>query len=190
MDATTRRALLEADWFDIGLRLAAYATWKARNLRWRTGLPSDLAAGQTPEDIAAEAILKVMEGVRAWDPRRGSLFPFLQGVVDSMLSHLATSADNRAQERWAVSHADLPGAEPEHVTAEERLAELRRFLLGNHRPELLAIVDVIEAGCEPKPQAIAQRLGTTVVDVNNRLKRLRRLALKINETQRARAMAG
>jgi DNA-directed RNA polymerase specialized sigma24 family protein len=191
MDAATRRELRNADWFDIALRLAAHATWRARNLRWRTGLSCDLAAGKTPEDIAAEAILKVMEGARVWDPKRGALLPFLQGVVDSLLSHLASSADNRAQERWAATYsaaAAIP--EPDSISPEERLAELRRLLVENRRPELLAIIDAIGEGCEPKPQVIARRLGTTIADVNNRLKRLRRLALKINQAQRVRAMVG
>ena len=33
--------------------------------------------------------------------------------------------------------------------------------------------------CEPRPQALAVQLGTTVAEVNNRLKRLRRLALRL-----------
>src|SRR4029453_14115422 len=59
------RELRRVDWADVGIRLTAYATWKARNLHWRTGRTDALAAGKTPEDIAAEAILKVLGGERA-----------------------------------------------------------------------------------------------------------------------------
>src|SRR3954465_10070116 len=90
-----RREFDRVDWADIGVRLTAYATWKARNLRWRTGRPDALAGGKTPEDLAADAILKVLGGERAWDPGRGPLLRYLEGVVDSLLSHLAASADNR-----------------------------------------------------------------------------------------------
>src|SRR5262245_56988642 len=95
----TRAQLLEVDWEDLGIRLTAYAVWKGRNLRWRTGQPDLLPAGKTPQDIAAEAVLKVVEGSRTWDSRRGPLLPFLRRVVDSLLNQLAEGADNRLQRR-------------------------------------------------------------------------------------------
>jgi hypothetical protein len=103
-----RRELQRVDWADIGVRLTAYATWKARNLRWRTGRTDLLAGGKTPEDIAADAILKVLGGDRVWDPARGPLLPYLEGVVDSLISHLAESADNRIQERWSQATTPPP----------------------------------------------------------------------------------
>src|SRR5262245_49022880 len=94
MDPDIRRLLQEADWADIGIRLTAYAVWRARNFRWRTKQEWALAAGKTPEDIARDAILKLFEGKRIWDPQRGALLPFLECVVDSLMSHLADSQDN------------------------------------------------------------------------------------------------
>jgi DNA-directed RNA polymerase specialized sigma24 family protein len=104
--------LRRVDWGEIGVRLTAYAVRKARNLRWRTGRVDALAGGKTPEDLAGEAILKVLDGERAWDPERGALLPYLQGVVDSLLSHLAASADNRSQERWTDAHERAEEAPP------------------------------------------------------------------------------
>src|SRR5438067_992758 len=94
MDPSIREHLEQIDWADIGIRLTAYAIWKARNFRWRTGRDWALAAGKTPEDIAREAILKVLDGTRAWDPQRGGLLRYLEGVVDSLMGHLAVSQDN------------------------------------------------------------------------------------------------
>jgi hypothetical protein len=172
-----RRELQRVDWADIGVRLTAYATWKARNLRWRTGRTDLLAGGKTPEDIAADAILKVLGGDRVWDPDHGPLLPYLEGVVDSLISHLAESADNRIQERWSEAH-DAADDEPAAVDPEQRIDRLRAALIDDRQQALLAIVDAIASHCDPTPQALAQRLGTTVADINNRLKRLRRFALR------------
>jgi len=180
--------LQRVDWADLGIRLTAYATWKARNLRWRTGRFDALAGGKTPEDLAAEAILKVLAGERAWDPSRGALLPYLEGVVDSLMSHLAASVDNRLQESWSSDLHDASDA-PTASGPSDRIDQLCAALRRDQQHALLAVVDAVAAHCEPKPQAIAHHLGTTVADVNNRLKRLRRYAQKVVEASRARSGA-
>lgn len=179
MDGDTRRRLQEADWADIGIRLTAYATWKARNYHWRTQQTDALAGGQTPEDVAREAIVRVLEGTRAWDPQRGPLLPFLQGVVDSLMSHLAASVDNARVEHW---HDSLPegvaAGQRDHSARSDLIDRLRRTLERERAADLLALLGAVqEQG--PKPTAIAIRLETSVRDINNRLKRLRRTALKV-----------
>ena len=167
------------DWADVGIRLTAYATWKARNLRWRTGRTDVLAGGKTPEDLAAEAILKVLAGERAWDPGRGPLLPYLEGVVDSLMSHLAASSDNRIQEQWSESYGETAGQADSATDPEDRVERLRAALLNRQQHALLAVLDAVATDVEPKPQALAQYLGISVADVNNRLKRLRRFAQQI-----------
>jgi DNA-directed RNA polymerase specialized sigma24 family protein len=178
-----QRELQRVDWADVGVRLAAYATWKARNLQWRTGRTDILAGGKTPEDLAADAILKVLAGERAWDPSRGALLPYLEGVVDSLMNHLAASLDNRSQERWSDSH-DVAADGPAAADAEDRIARLRAALRRDQQHALLAVVDAIAARVDAKPQAIAHHLGTSVADVNNRLKRLRRYAQRMLHDRR------
>ena len=171
--------LRRVDWAEVGIRLTAYASWKARNLRWRTGRVDDLAGGKTPEDLAAEAILKVLTGERAWDPARGALLPYLEGVVDSLMSHLAASPDNRMQEKWSDTHGETAAESQAIADPEDRIARLRAVLLHGQQHALLAVLDAVANHVEPKPQAIAQHLGTTVADINNRLKRLRRCAQQV-----------
>ena len=62
----------------------------------------DLAKGMNPRDIAQEAILKVYEGQRAWNPsKHPDLRKFLKNsVIDSMFNELAESADNTTVERF------------------------------------------------------------------------------------------
>jgi len=167
------------DWEDVGIRLTAYSTWKAANLRWRTGRAGDLAAGKTPEDVAEDAIWKVFEGRRRWDPQRGPLLPYLRRVVDSLMNELAESADNRRQQRLDEDGLPHRAAADGDPGAAERVERLRAVLAREDKPDLLAIVDAVVQSCEPTPQAIAGQLGTTVLDVNNRLKRLRRFAHKL-----------
>lgn len=184
MRQDVQRELRRVDWAEIGIRLAAYATWRARNLQWRSGRTDVLAGGKTPEDLAAEAILKVLEGERAWDPCRGALLPYLEGVVDSLMSHLAASADNRIQESWSDSHPD-PADVPIATDPSDRIDRLRAALRRDQQHALLAVIDAVAAHCDAKPQAIAQQLGTTVADINNRLKRLRRYAQKVVHGERS-----
>ncbi|MDX2170059.1 MAG: hypothetical protein SF182_23515 [Deltaproteobacteria bacterium] len=178
MSHDIERELRDVDWAAVGIRLTAYATWKARNRQWRTGRSDALAGGRTPEDLAAEAVLKVLSGERAWDPARGALLPYLEGVVDSLLSHLADSLDNRIQERWSDTY-DRAADGGAHDDPVERIEALRAAVQRSAQPALLAVLAALAAGCEAKPQALAAQLATSVADVNNRLKRLRRLAQQI-----------
>jgi len=202
----TVKELLKNDWREIGVRLAGYAAFRARNLAWRTGTSDSLAKGLMPDDIAAQAILSVISGERCWDPDRGPLMPFLRRVVDSLLNHLAESHDNRRVERLRLEHEEalyqqqsgavdrsrwegenfqanlaLPelGPEPED---ESELKIQQLFAVAKEKPELLELLHAMIDFDEVRPRCIAFRLGKSVAHVNNCLKRLRRLALKISTT--------
>jgi len=172
-----QRELADADWADIGIRLTAYASWKARTLRWRLGR-EPLPPGRTAEDVAADAIVKVLSGERAWEPQRGPLLAYLRGVVDSLISHaVETAAVARRATRELAREAAAPASDECHGA--RRIERLRRALAGDRQHALLAVLDAVAAHCEPRPQALATHLATTVADVNNRLKRLRRAALRL-----------
>jgi len=196
------KLLAEADWASIGIQLVAHAVFRARGLAWRTADHAELADGLQPEDLAQEAIRKVLQGKRRWDPERGPLLPFLKGVVDSEVSHLAESKDNELQHRFPdgddgdewVDRAEffapgndsagilpapiapLPDAEriKREGFADQRLSTL--FTAADGTKELQDVLDTIMTEGEWKPSGIAEHLGVPVPEVNNRLKRLRRLA--------------
>jgi DNA-directed RNA polymerase specialized sigma24 family protein len=219
----TFKLLQQADWEAISIELAGYAVFRARNLGWRTGervgpetrakagdlaRDMDLAMGLNPIDVAQQAIKKVLDGSRIWDPNRGPLLPYLRGVVDSLISHLAESPDNQLQRRvpegeeddelWDRSEfraplndshdlGDLMGARPsnpeqsllDREADDSRVSNMFETVKGNPKLEetMSAIMQV-----GPKPMDIAEHLGVAVSEVNNRLKRLRRLVLKPTET--------
>ena len=179
VDSEVRMALSRIDWEEVGVRLTAYAVWRARNFQWRTGSNWSLASGKTPEDIASEAVLKVFEGARAWDPARGALLPYLQGVVDSLMSHLSESVDNTL-----LQNGPTPAAQSIDASAQSEpdpLADLRLNLSNRNDRDLLAVLDTDQTS-GAKPSALAAQLGVPVNEINNRLKRLRRIALKINSS--------
>jgi DNA-directed RNA polymerase specialized sigma24 family protein len=195
------KQLREADWATIGVQLTAHSAFRAENLAWRTGNSVDLAKGLNPKDIAAEAIRKVIDGIRKWDPERGALLPFLKGVVDSEISHLAESSDNQLQSRvladdeedemWDRSEFQAPSNDPQGLLHQqqstpeqvllEKEAEVRISALFDAMTEQADLVDVVDAIMEvgPRPAHIAEHLGLPVTEINNRLKRLRRLALSL-----------
>jgi len=185
------------------MKLAAYAAFRSRNLYWRTGSDVALAKGLMPEDIAAQAIVSVIGGERKWEPERGPLLPFLKRVVDSLLNHLALSADNGRIVRlgqddtslygaeriafqdgdegtWQRCPADFDAADPSEskYDADERIDRLAEAARGT--PELAEVLNAILEFNEARPRLIALRIGKPVNHVNNCLKRLRRLALKIS----------
>ena len=156
-----------------------------------------------PEDIAAQAIVSVIGGERKWEPERGPLLPFLKRVVDSLLNHLALSADNRRIERFSENDTSPYGAEriafqegdegpwprppadfdvadasESECDANERIDRLAEAAKGT--PELAEVLNAILEFNEARPRLIAIRIGKPVNHVNNCLRRLRRLALKIS----------
>ena len=201
-EVSRRMALLAAaDWASIGVQLTAYAAYVARCYRWGAGAADAMAQGLAAEDLAAVAIRKVWTGERRWSPeRQPELLLFLKGVVKSEMSHLFERSASRHETRYPVDaggveaeallvarrHRDAAApATPEEVwlRREEvglrraRIAELRRAAAAY--PELAALIDAIQAGCAARPRFLAAHLGIPVSAVNNRLKRLRRMAFKL-----------
>jgi len=201
LDNEKFRQLEETDWEAVGVELAGHAAFRARNLTWRTGDRLELARGFNPVDVAQEAILKVLDGSRDWDPKRGPLIPYLKGVVDSLISHLADSADNQIQVRLPEgedgeevsdrlefeaprndNHGWLtkPPPRPDGGVsgdADGRVDKL--FAAVSDKKELMDVVEAVMELDDPKPAAIAEQLGVPVKDINNRLKRLRRVGMTL-----------
>jgi len=194
--------LLHIDWRETGIKLAGYAAFRARNLGWRTGSGAELAKGLMPDDIAAQAILSVVSGERKWDPERGPLLPYLKLIVDSLLSHLAESHDNRNIERLLPDDAHGPPEEQRKIWSEDDeipassatslygaevdqddtgARKIQRLIdAAQAKPELAEVLRAILDFDEARPRHIAVRIRKPVTHVNNCLKRLRRLALKIS----------
>ena len=112
MNTSDRLELLRTqDWEPIILRLTAYAVYKVQRLSWQTG-KDDLPGGRQPKDLASDAIKKVFEGERSWDPtKQPDLLKHLRSIVDSLVSHLVESAEHK-QRRQIGDEVEKGGFDP------------------------------------------------------------------------------
>jgi DNA-directed RNA polymerase specialized sigma24 family protein len=182
---------LTADqWTELVERLTLHASSKLRRLHWR-GVSGSLG-GKTPGgieavDLAQSAILDVIEGKRTWDPQADPDFlKFLQGVVDSKVSHLVEGLENRKSRRLGPASAgdensgayevEASGPSPAELVVNRDSAEtFRAAVIKCLEGDDLAykVLECLEAEYT-KPSEIAEMLGISVADVNNAQKRLRR----------------
>jgi RNA polymerase sigma factor (sigma-70 family) len=187
LDQKTLKLLLEVEWSTIHRTLLAHTRLRARRYRWNGGGYLDLAAGYTVEDVVQEVIVKTLDGTRRWDPERGQLLPWLESQARSIMDALVRSASHRYE--MHVLEVESFACEPSPDLA-EREAEMQNrervqalFQTVEREPELSEILQVILDGCEPRPRYIALELGISVREVDNRLKRLRRRAMRVVERE-------
>ena len=96
--------LSDNEWNDLVDRLTLYAHCRFARLIWR-GVPwhrgGSAPGAAQPSDIAADAIVSVINDERIWDREKyPDFFDFLKGVVDSRVSHLVRSVENRKLGRF------------------------------------------------------------------------------------------
>jgi hypothetical protein len=195
--------LLEAaDWRDITLRLTYHAVLRFRRYSWKSGLPK----GNSPEDIAVNAIEKVFDGTRDWDPDKyPDLLKHLKWIVSSDIEHLFSSMEHKKTGRMPVlksyngAKVDVCEIAHEHphsmgkkvLTPEEELIaeydrrseeslinELQDAVKGDDDLELLMLC--FEEGFD-KPETIAAETGWDIKKVYNLKKKLLRKAAKIGK---------
>ncbi|WP_037201084.1 hypothetical protein [Rhodopirellula baltica] len=182
----------DTEWEELVGKLTLHAHSKLKKLYWR-GV-SYANGGAVPgapnaQDFAAEAIEAFLDGTRKWDKaQQPDFLQFLLGAVDSKISHLVESAENRKSRRIDTAKTDDEPAyklrarrkRPDEIVidAEERLRTREAVISELGGDELAkSLFECIEAGIT-KPAEIAEYLGLDVSDVNNAQKRLRRAADK------------
>ena len=204
----TLELIQSADWVTISKRLLAFTLWWAEKYSWRSGTKLILPKGFQPEDIVEEIILKTIEGKRKFDPEKGELEPWLRDQIKSEVNNLYNIKEHSLSTHIPQDIDDSPLNEeihstqfpnredssqlsPENILIEKESQidyskEIKRkydslFEAANEDSELVDVIDAIIDGCQPKPRYLADKLQTSVPDINNRLKRLRRIAIKIKE---------
>lgn len=184
-----RQRLEQHPWGDTIARLVYYAVHKARRLSWQGVRDGHLPGGKEAADVVSQAIEAVLSGTRGWQPaQQPDLFAHLRGIVDSMLHHLATGAENqhvRAQPLTTDGrrdhHTDLPdpGASPAEMVLqveEARVAEAvfwGFYASVDEEPLLQHILRCLVDGVDT-PAAMAVRLGVTPRAIYNARKKLQR----------------
>ena len=111
--------------------------------------------------------------------------PWLKDQIKSVIDALATSAASRREvlaverdeeEQEEKALAVQPANQEKILLVAERINTL--FNAVSDDRELEEVVEAIMDGCEPTPRHLSAELHVSIQDVNNRLKRLRRRALK------------
>ena len=187
---TTLPKLSKEQWDELVERLTLHAHCKLARLRWR-GVPSSrggaVPGGVEPADLAADAIVAVIQGIRNWNPDTDPDFLlFLKSVVDSMVSHLVECAENRLTRRFEgtdASDSPLPayqladkGPGPANVCADAEERERFRDLVIKELdgdPIAQGVFECMEAEIF-KPADMAELLNKSVKEINNAQKRLKR----------------
>jgi hypothetical protein len=177
----------DEEWETTIEQLTLYASGRMSRLYWR-GLPlrtgGAVPGGLGPDDMAAEAIVDVIDGRRVWDSSAEPDFLcFLRSVVDSKVSHLVESLENRRTRRLGGVDPDATapqrpgkGVDPGTECAEREWEErFRTSIIDAIRGDKLVegVFQCLEAELT-KPAEMAEVLGEDVKDINNAQKRLRR----------------
>jgi|GEM_PF-3124265 len=185
--------LTDDQWKEIVERLTHHATCLILRHTWR-GLRLDqggsVPGGIDPADLAADAIIDVIERRRNWNQvAYPDFLDFLRSVVDSLVSHLVQSLENRVARRMPPpTDAGKPAfdvaasdSDPADVCLDQdELEKFRNDLVKEIGDDALVagLFSCLEAG-DTKPEDIAGLLDATVKDVNNAQKRLRRKATAV-----------
>jgi len=194
--SSTQRVLAAADWHRIGRELTAFAQYLLNIHKWRTGNTLDVAGGREALDFVQEAI----EKMSGFDADRGELVPYLKAIVRRSISNLSKSAENRHEVSISPQPAGQDGsiedvdqflerqqekqvaASPEEILSGpgERVTALFEAVDGDD--SLTELLDAAMQTGETTAKPLAEHLGTTPADINNRLKKLLRAAAKIPPT--------
>jgi hypothetical protein len=169
--------------------LTYHAYCKLVHLRWR-GLTlkkgGTVPGGVEAHDLATQAVVDVIDGTRAWDPStHPDLLRHLKSVVDSKVSNLVNSSENKTTKRFARSvdgdrqppEYEVKSREPnpfEVVANCDSMDKFRAAIVATIKDDPLAL-DVLKCldADITKPSDMATVLGRTVDEINNAQKRLR-----------------
>lgn len=166
-----------------------YAHSRITKLQWHTK-DGQARAGHDATDVAKEAMSRVFDGRRKWDPKTyPNIFEYLRSVVNSLISHSINAPGH------VLQGVPSPGAEsdepvtevetPDTITPIDHLIhkDLSEYLAKAAKGDeiLEGIILCIECGVE-KPADMAEELKVDIEEVYKARKRLRRIAEKyVNE---------
>lgn len=195
IDKKVRDILEASDWKDISLRLTYFAVGRSKYYGWKSGA-SVFIGGKSPEDFACEAIEKVWNGNRKWDPEKyPNLLAHLQWIVKSDMNHHYESLMNQntvntldedknsvndgLPDQKAISENDPEKniiLKQQYAIEEEYKKKLYDLVEGDD--DLETVLLFIDDGID-KPKEIAEKMNLDVSKVNFLKQKLFRKAKKI-----------
>ncbi|MFB6272726.1 MAG: hypothetical protein ABEL51_07515 [Salinibacter sp.] len=120
------REIDDETWGDMYLELLDFARYKKRRLDYVKG-GGELPLGRKPEDLVQDAIKRVFEGNRQWDPNEDpDLCDYLKSVISSIASGLLEKTNyEHKDDSQLEDHFDLPSdANPTYNDCLEALRDI------------------------------------------------------------------
>lgn len=183
------------NWGEIILKLTSHVSILTERYSWRTQDYENLAKGMTDEDIALESVRATFEGERNWNREKyPDILNFLKSVAKSKVSNLLVSHDNKVINELVIFDND----DSEIINPLEAFYEDKAHFIENiYEKELLEIITnkILDTNDELaycvfdekikgfSNKEIASNNGITVRDVENAVKRIRRLTESIREVK-------
>lgn len=138
-----------------------------------------------PMDVANEAVAKVLNGDRPWDPQKTpDLFFHLAGCIKGIISNQYTSSDSKLVER-SVEGLDLIDKQACHCDNQD-LIELDSAVnfvieyIAEARENLLQVTELMLREGVTEPKDLAVKLNITVKEVNTQKFALKRIMKRSN----------
>jgi len=177
--------LTNEEWQECLERLTLHAAKKFRFLGWTGRLGP---RGKEPQDVAYEAINKVLTGKRQYNK---DVYPdfmnFLQSIVDSLIYHLSKSFESKrfrpipvtTTEQGDSEEVEFAGREPNpaRISIHKDIAERVKGILAKEFKDDVVVNGILECfeADITKPAEIADLLEKDVKDIYNAQKRLQRV---------------
>lgn len=180
LDPAVAERLQEIDdesWGDMYLELLDFARYKKRRLDFVKG-GGELPLGRKPEDLVQDAIKRVFEGDRQWDPDKDpDLCDYLKSVISSIVSGLLEKTDyEHKHDSQLEDHFDLPSdSNPTYNDCLEALQEILEQESSDEKD-----LENVRLGIEDemKPSEISDFFSIEVEKVYTLSRKLRRRAEK------------
>lgn len=179
MNKKTRELLENQDWPYIIKSLILYAY--SRFSFWGL-LRGKRVKGYSPEDIALEAIEKVLSGQWNWKPEESDLLDYLKfHVVKGLVANLANSKEVKASDSTDIHelNASTPFSVEENLNAKQILCTIAKELQGEEL--LFSIFEKLYHGLKRKD--ICEELGIELKEYDNQVRRLRTRLTKMNKKE-------
>lgn len=141
-------------------------------------------AGTDPDDVAQQAMLRAIERLPAFDPRRGTLDAWLWRIVVNLARDAGRAARRRdlVVERLRIAARAAPGS-PEALTL-DRLRDAELLAAVRRLPRRYRTLVALRYGADLSAAEIAAALGTTRMTVAKALRRaLDRLRADLTEPE-------
>lgn len=178
MDQRIREHIQAADWPEITRKLAAYARYFFKIRDNQAVLPM----GSSVESAVHEAIRKLLDGTRRWNPENVDLLGFLKGVVKSEISHLLSLKENSLT--TSIDPEQTEKYQSNSLNPEQELIEKENSILlvsvhqklieqAESNSDYLSVALCLEAGIY-KSRDIAQEMNLDIGEVYKTKKRWQR----------------